>query len=79
MSFSRRLNETNVKRTKPVIRHQERVVPAVISANGGRGELHAGQSAAESRETGGRLSTTVTDVVVNFAGVELPLDPEPSA
>lgn len=37
--------------------------------------MYINQSVEELREVGGHLSTTVTDVVVNFAGVELPLDP----
>lgn len=34
MSFSRRLNETNVEPMNPVMRHQKRSAPAMISANG---------------------------------------------
>lgn len=60
---------------KPVSRHQEEAAPVLISANGGWSEIFINQSMMELQEIGGQFSTTVTDVVVNFAGVQLPLDP----
>lgn len=45
----------------------------VVSANGGWKQMCINQSTYKTREVGGHLATTVTDVFVKFAGVELPL------